>query len=177
MNHKIADVGTEVRAVLLGLVDPRANVAWLHDHCVPEITRHMEEVLEQMDSVTGVDRLEMVEADIGEPVTSYYEYALIRQRVNDSAVPAGRGTRWESRVRVGQRSDLLGEEGVQPVSTSGMGDAILGARQSPSEGPRAPSRPAVARSAGPPPHPLARPRLRPRQGVIQTRELVHSYRL
>lgn len=110
MNHKIADVGAEVRAVLLGLVDPRANVAWLHDRCVPEITRHMEEVLEQMDSATAADRLEMVEADIGEPVTSYYEYALIRQRVNDAAVPVGRGARWESRVRVGQRSDLLGEE-------------------------------------------------------------------
>ena len=70
MNHKIADVGTEVRAVLLGLVDPRANVAWLHDHCVPEITRHMEEVLEQMDSATGVDRLEMVTAaaDVGSHV-------------------------------------------------------------------------------------------------------------
>ena len=29
------------------------DIAWLHDHCVPEITRHMEEVLEQLDNVTG----------------------------------------------------------------------------------------------------------------------------
>lgn len=122
MNHKIADVGTEVRSLLLGLVDPRANVAWLHDHCVPEITRHMEEVLEQLDNVTGGDdRLDMVEADVGEPVTSYYEYALIRERMKDATAPAGRGTRWESRLRVGQRSDTIGEEvhGEEPDDDDG----------------------------------------------------------
>ena len=41
MTHKVADVGTEARNLLLGRVDPRANVAWLHDHCIPEITRHV----------------------------------------------------------------------------------------------------------------------------------------
>ena len=113
MNHKVADVGTEARNLLLGRVDPRANIAWLHDHCIPEITRHVEEVCENLDHVNGAeDRLEMLEADIGEPVTSYYEYALIRDRMARSAAPVGRGARWESCVRVGQRSDMVGEEGA-----------------------------------------------------------------
>ena len=122
MNHKIADMGPDVRALVLGLVDPRANVAWLHDHCVPEITRHIEEVLEALDNVTGADdRLDMYEADMGEPVTSYYEYALIRERSKDPKAPAGRGARWESRLRIGQRSDMLGEEvdGVEPDDEDG----------------------------------------------------------
>ena len=77
--------------------------------CAPEMARHVMELMEQLDSTSANNRMEMLEADLGEPVTSYYEYALIRERMKASG-SVGRGSRWAAPGRVGTRSDNVGEE-------------------------------------------------------------------
>jgi hypothetical protein len=109
MNFGVVDITARLFSLCLGRVDPRSNVAWLHGHCAPEMARHVKELMEQLDSASATDRLEMLEADLAEPVTSYYEYALIRERMKTSG-SVGRGSRWAAQVRVGSRSDGVGEE-------------------------------------------------------------------
>jgi hypothetical protein len=112
MTYTPVNIMTALDAVVLGQVDRRGNVAWLNGRCLPELKRHVQEVFDILDTSSAEDRMELVEADLGDPVTGYYEYALMREhiaaRATGNGKNVGRGSAWTAQLRVGTRSDMVG---------------------------------------------------------------------
>eukprot|EP01052_Picozoa_sp_SAG31_P013191 SAG31_NODE_788_length_12088_cov_3.916090_10_plen_1025_part_00 len=132
MNHEVVDASSQLDNLLLGQVDRQCNVAWLHGKCLPLLARHVQEVCESLDSMGPSQRMEMLEEDLSEPLTSYYEYGLLRER---STGNAGRGASWGAELKVGVHSSSVCRKGgtlaaepnaedATPMALSGCG--VLG---------------------------------------------------
>ena len=127
-SHAVVDVRPRLEGLLLGQVDRHCNFAWLHGQCLPNLRRHVQEVCESLDTLGAAERMDMLEADLSEPVISYYDYGLMRERTtNADQNTVGRGLGWSADLRVGLRSNAVcstpydDQEAEIPLSQCGTG--------------------------------------------------------
>jgi hypothetical protein len=111
MRHEITPCLPLLRR-LMSDVDARCLSAAAHQ-AVPRLLQHWREAIRALDAAPSpARRSEMTEADVAEPLTSFYAYGTIRRRATGEEMLPGRGARVLAGVSTGRReADTRAETG------------------------------------------------------------------